>query len=518
MAAAVMIMASSRPACRPEFWKKLRSGESRCKLVGCVCFAASVRTRMTRQGLRRLVSLLLLRWACPLDLRARDSTVSAATLTDADYIGRPPPMSLWDRVFGVSKADADAYYAWAADQLERSRKPRPGTGPNRNVSFGWSAREALSPDRRKLYEMQGPECIENGGGFMPALKQCKAGCQLPGAYMCIRDMRLNKSMNVPPSCKIEQLHSFRESNCCPFFNDDNWPHTIDRTTSAYPDAFKCLESIGCGSTSDKTKGGVEKSGRTREARVGLRWISGSVVAADLFDECNSLQCLHRLNCGQQRTRNLIKDKDVPSSDKPYAYWYRCRKLELHFTHPVFGCENVAENAGSPQNKYSFYRTETGTQYGDYRRMVSVSELLDTNLLNNKVHNGDIHSLQLMYGDTPVCETGVQPEVGDVFCNDQYKNMICEKTSGDFIDDALANNIKKGGTTRTINGRKVNTCWNMCKNMKRMNSTDLLGFINEQKMRQQYSCLPTQSGARASAPAVLAPLLIAAVSLRLLAMN
>ena len=97
-------------------------------------------------------------------------------------------------------------------------------------------------------------------------------------------------------------------------------------------------------------------------------------------------------------------------------------------------------------------------------------------------------------------------------------MICEKTSGDFIDDALANNIKKGGTTRTINGRKVNTCWNMCKNMKRMNSTDLLGFINEQKMRQQYSCLPTQSGARASAPAVLAPLLIAAVSLRLLAMN
>ena len=125
----------------------------------------------------------------------------------------------------------------------------------------------------------------------------------------------------------------------------------------------------------------------------------------------------------------------------------------------------------------------------------------------------------MYGDTPVCgETGVQPEVGDVFCNDQFKDMICEKTSGDFIDLPLANNIKKGGTTRTINGRKVNTCWNMCKNMKRMNSTDLLGFINEQKMRQQYSCLPTQSGARASAPAVLAPLLIAAVSLRLLAMN
>ena len=40
---------------------------------------------------------------------------------------------------------------------------------------------------------------------MPALKQCKAGCQLPGAYMCIRDMRLNKSMNVPPSCKIEPV-------------------------------------------------------------------------------------------------------------------------------------------------------------------------------------------------------------------------------------------------------------------------------------------------------------------------
>lgn len=190
---------------------------------------------------------------------------------------------------------------------------------------------------------------------------------------------------------------------------------------------------------------------------------------------------------------------------------RCRKLELHFTHPTKGCEYVAENAEG--SKFSFYR-----QNGVARRMVSVSELLDTNLLNNKVHNGDIHSLQLMYGDTPVCDAETTSEVeGDVECNPD-RNAICEKTSGDFIDDALANNIKKGGTTREINGRKVNTCWNMCKNMKRMNSTDLLGFINEQKMRQQYSCLPTQSGARASAPAVLAPLLIAAVSLRLLAMN
>ena len=472
--------------------------ESRCKLVG-LCFAARwVWTRMTRQDLRRLLSLLLLGWAHHSKVRA------AAALTDADmlYVGQPPPMSLWDRVFGVSEADAADYYAWAAEQLERSRKPR--RGRNHNISFAWSARVGLSPDRRKLYEMQGADCIENGGGFMPVLKQCKVGCQLPGAYMCIRDMRLNKSMNVPPRCKIDNLHSFRDPNCCPTFDDDNFPETIDRFTSAYPDALKCLESIDCGSSSGKYS--MENGIRA----AGYKWESNSVVAEDLIDECRSLKCEHRLDCGAQRERNLIKG-ETRSSAKPTAPWYRCNIFLQHFARTSksrsMGCEEIAEDPGGHDNNvYCYYLKEDGS----CRQMVSVEELL------SGVPSDE-------YGDNPVCtnEEGayLEPEAdAAVKCNKEFKDKICEKTTGYF---ALKGTKKNPGppTSRYVGFDKktVNKCWNLCSGVppKRMNSTDLLAFINKHKPKQQFACLPTQSGARAPAPAVLAPLLIAAVSLRLM---
>ena len=141
-------------------------------------------------------------------------------------------------------------------------------------------------------------------------------------------------------------------------------------------------------------------------------------------------------------------------------------------------------------------------------MVSVHELL----------SGEPSDL---YGDNPVCtnEEGAYLEAeadAEVKCNKDFKDKIWEKNTGFFATYTGAKNWARKEII-VGSGKFVNKCWNMCSGVppKRMNSTDLLAFINKHKPKQQFACLPTQSGARAPAPAVLAPLLIAAVSLRLM---
>ncbi|CAM9300981.1 unnamed protein product [Ascophyllum nodosum] len=89
-------------------------------------------------------------------------------------------------------------------------------------------------------------CYEVGGGNMgPPYLTC-VGCQYVEAFECLDTMRSNDTANVPSGCRMDVLTVEPDSNCCPVFTDPSIHTSLDMSTSAYPDAIRCLENAGCG--------------------------------------------------------------------------------------------------------------------------------------------------------------------------------------------------------------------------------------------------------------------------------
>merc|ERR1711988_500415 len=93
------------------------------------------------------------------------------------------------------------------------------------------------------------------------------------------------------ACNSPPCYGVKTSDCCPYFENDDVPHTVERWSSAYPDAFRCLDSINCG-----------LHARTKWDVADGEWSNTmwkSVVYSDLHNECTSLKCRHRLSCMEQ---------------------------------------------------------------------------------------------------------------------------------------------------------------------------------------------------------------------------
>ncbi|CAM9135336.1 unnamed protein product [Hapterophycus canaliculatus] len=88
-------------------------------------------------------------------------------------------------------------------------------------------------------------CYEVGGGNMGPLYLKCAGCQYVEAFECLRELRANKSKNVPTGCGINALTVQPDPTCCPVFENPDSQQSVYSSTSAYPDALLCLEDAGC---------------------------------------------------------------------------------------------------------------------------------------------------------------------------------------------------------------------------------------------------------------------------------
>lgn len=100
--------------------------------------------------------------------------------------------------------------------------------------------------------LTGSNCINVGGGDEPVHPECE-GCQEERANACVIDMRLNASGTVSPQCDFNTLNPSAEDqadSCCPrtekYTRKGNPRYdTLVYTTSAYPKAFSCLETVAC---------------------------------------------------------------------------------------------------------------------------------------------------------------------------------------------------------------------------------------------------------------------------------
>lgn len=99
---------------------------------------------------------------------------------------------------------------------------------------------------RRLY---GSKCIVIERGKVSEYTLC-AGCIVEEATACVEDMRQNKSGNVWHGCDILKLmenYATNDGLCCPQLRPDHKGRPdLYYPTSAYPEALRCLQSIGCG--------------------------------------------------------------------------------------------------------------------------------------------------------------------------------------------------------------------------------------------------------------------------------
>jgi hypothetical protein len=95
--------------------------------------------------------------------------------------------------------------------------------------------------------LSGTNCVVIERGEVPKYYKCQ-GCIIEQAQLCIDDMRLNRTGNVFHSCEMRSAMEFYEPNeCCPkqYFDDVKKRMELHSRTTAYPDAFECLKTIGC---------------------------------------------------------------------------------------------------------------------------------------------------------------------------------------------------------------------------------------------------------------------------------
>lgn len=100
-----------------------------------------------------------------------------------------------------------------------------------------------------LRRLIGSNCLEVERGSYPPFYQC-IGCVIEEAQACVEDMRYNRSFNVPTSCALHATSQKLDSeNCCPVV-ERNAQGAIDLKYigAAYPMALRCIESVGCRSS------------------------------------------------------------------------------------------------------------------------------------------------------------------------------------------------------------------------------------------------------------------------------
>lgn len=96
---------------------------------------------------------------------------------------------------------------------------------------------------RRLF---GSNCIQIERGSVPKYYTC-LGCRIEEAVGCIDDMRRNHSGNVAHNCDMAMVTEHYESDrCCPTFHKErNGRLNLNYVGSAYPEALRCIESVGC---------------------------------------------------------------------------------------------------------------------------------------------------------------------------------------------------------------------------------------------------------------------------------
>ena len=102
-----------------------------------------------------------------------------------------------------------------------------------------------------LRKLAGSNCVRIERGSVTPYYMC-VGCKVEEAMGCIEDMRQNKSGNVRGDCKFNHVmegnmdHAMEQRQqiaCCPIVNSLGILAKFQG--SAYPEAFRCLDNVGC---------------------------------------------------------------------------------------------------------------------------------------------------------------------------------------------------------------------------------------------------------------------------------
>lgn len=143
-----------------------------------------------------------------------------------------------------------------------------------------------------IRRLMGSNCLVIERGVVTKYFEC-IGCREELAVACIEDMRLNKSQNVPWDCTMNSLVLPQQtSQCCPSFDyDASGTLNLNYMGSAYPEALRCLENVGC---------------------------SSSLIYSDLVLECNGV-----CNSTDPRTGSSVCFSAFNSSNFLYSIDYFC---------------------------------------------------------------------------------------------------------------------------------------------------------------------------------------------------
>jgi hypothetical protein len=96
-----------------------------------------------------------------------------------------------------------------------------------------------------LRRLTGSNCVLIEDGRVPPYYTC-LGCIIEEATGCVDDMRLNISANVGSGCDMSIVTESYNTACCPSFGI-NIQNRLDLmyVGSAYPQALRCIEAVGC---------------------------------------------------------------------------------------------------------------------------------------------------------------------------------------------------------------------------------------------------------------------------------
>lgn len=92
--------------------------------------------------------------------------------------------------------------------------------------------------------MLGSNCIMVGNGILPPFFKCN-GCIIDLAVACVNDFKANSTGSVPHDCKLHTVNELPNVECCPVYDTSRKRPIIEMKTSAYPQAFQCISSVGC---------------------------------------------------------------------------------------------------------------------------------------------------------------------------------------------------------------------------------------------------------------------------------
>lgn len=96
-----------------------------------------------------------------------------------------------------------------------------------------------------IRRLTGSNCVLIENGKVPPYYTC-LGCIIEEATGCVDDMRMNYSGNVGAGCNMAIITESYNTECCPVFAY-NVQNRLDLKYigSAYPQALRCIEAVGC---------------------------------------------------------------------------------------------------------------------------------------------------------------------------------------------------------------------------------------------------------------------------------